>query len=136
MATLEEGPPAYIREVFSKRQGRNRTTDTRIFSPLLYQLSYLAFFHRSVVERLCSFAGGERAGIRPGRGPPVKDKKIPAMSAGILLNSLANSFALRSGLSNVCAGPVSLLSVHPVQTGSRSPMLSQPLRGLRVLRAR
>src|SRR5258706_5640262 len=25
-------------------QGRNRTTDTRIFSPLLYQLSYLAFW--------------------------------------------------------------------------------------------
>ena len=25
-------------------QGRNRTTDTRIFSPLLYQLSYLATF--------------------------------------------------------------------------------------------
>src|SRR3954463_15768957 len=24
-------------------QGRNRTSDTRIFSPLLYQLSYLAF---------------------------------------------------------------------------------------------
>ena len=23
-------------------QGRNRTTDTRIFNPLLYQLSYLA----------------------------------------------------------------------------------------------
>ena len=23
-------------------QGRNRTTDTRIFSPLLYRLSYLA----------------------------------------------------------------------------------------------
>ena len=26
----------------SGAQGRNRTTDTRIFSPLLYQLSYLA----------------------------------------------------------------------------------------------
>ena len=25
-------------------QGRNRTADTRIFSPLLYQLSYLAKF--------------------------------------------------------------------------------------------
>ena len=25
-------------------QGRNRTTDTRIFNPLLYQLSYLADF--------------------------------------------------------------------------------------------
>jgi len=25
-------------------QGRNRTTDTRIFSPLLYRLSYLGIF--------------------------------------------------------------------------------------------
>ena len=28
-------------------QGRNRTTDTRIFSPLLYRLSYLAFIFLS-----------------------------------------------------------------------------------------
>ncbi len=28
-------------------QGRNRTTDTRIFSPLLYQLSYLAIWGSS-----------------------------------------------------------------------------------------
>ncbi len=28
-------------------QGRNRTTDTRIFSPLLYQLSYLAAVSRA-----------------------------------------------------------------------------------------
>ena len=27
---------------FEHGQGRNRTADTRIFSPLLYQLSYLA----------------------------------------------------------------------------------------------
>jgi hypothetical protein len=27
-------------------QGRNRTTDTRIFSPLLYLLSYLALLSR------------------------------------------------------------------------------------------
>ena len=27
-------------------QGRNRTTDTRIFNPLLYQLSYLAIGSR------------------------------------------------------------------------------------------
>jgi hypothetical protein len=27
---------------FSGGQGQNRTADTRIFSPLLYQLSYLA----------------------------------------------------------------------------------------------
>ena len=40
-------------------QGRNRTTDTRIFSPLLYQLSYLA-------------AVGERVRIRPAEFGPVK----------------------------------------------------------------
>ena len=28
--------------LFVGGQGRNRTADTRIFSPLLYQLSYLA----------------------------------------------------------------------------------------------
>jgi hypothetical protein len=31
-------------------QGRNRTTDTRIFSPLLYQLSYLAVVNIRVSE--------------------------------------------------------------------------------------
>jgi hypothetical protein len=32
-------------------QGRNRTTDTRIFNPLLYQLSYLA---KNVIVSLAS----------------------------------------------------------------------------------
>jgi hypothetical protein len=40
-------------------QGQNRTADTRIFSPLLYQLSYLA-------------AGDGRARIRPARAGAVK----------------------------------------------------------------
>ena len=31
------------RFVLTGGQGQNRTADTRIFSPLLYQLSYLAF---------------------------------------------------------------------------------------------
>ena len=30
--------------------GRNRTADTRIFNPLLYRLSYRAFF----IQRMCS----------------------------------------------------------------------------------
>jgi hypothetical protein len=30
-------------ELLSGGLGRNRTTDTRIFNPLLYQLSYQAF---------------------------------------------------------------------------------------------
>jgi hypothetical protein len=29
-------------------QGQNRTADTRIFSPLLYQLSYLAAMNREI----------------------------------------------------------------------------------------
>ena len=31
-----------LEKCWSGGQGRNRTIDTRIFSPLLYQLSYLA----------------------------------------------------------------------------------------------
>ena len=31
-------------------QGRNRTADTRIFSPLLYQLSYLASGERRIKQ--------------------------------------------------------------------------------------
>ncbi len=34
-------------------QGRNRTTDTRIFSPLLYQLSYLAAGGRARIRPAC-----------------------------------------------------------------------------------
>jgi hypothetical protein len=45
-------------------QGRNRTTDTRIFSPLLYQLSYLA-------------AGGGRVLNRPGSRAV---KPLPSLS--------------------------------------------------------
>ncbi len=37
-------------------QGRNRTTDTRIFSPLLYQLSYLAVPARRLLDRSASTA--------------------------------------------------------------------------------
>ena len=52
------------KSVLSGGQGRNRTTDTRIFSPLLYQLSYLA-------------AVGERVRIRPAEFGPVKRQSRP-----------------------------------------------------------
>ena len=40
-------------------QGRNRTTDTRIFNPLLYQLSYLAFWWAAIRPvRACSVKAG------------------------------------------------------------------------------
>src|SRR5678815_3471550 len=35
-------------------QGRNRTTDTRIFSPLLYQLSYLATFQTTTITAIAN----------------------------------------------------------------------------------
>jgi len=37
--------------------GRNRTTDTRIFNPLLYQLSYQAVQSRAVYQRPCTPPG-------------------------------------------------------------------------------
>ena len=49
--------------VFDGGQGRNRTTDTRIFSPLLYQLSYLA-------------AGGGRVLDRPRDVPSSNDPHL------------------------------------------------------------
>ena len=45
-------------------QGRNRTTDTRIFSPLLYQLSYLANRGRTRIKAAgpCSVKADTPAG--------------------------------------------------------------------------
>src|SRR5687767_4506066 len=42
---------AYCKLLIVGGQGRNRTSDTRIFSPLLYQLSYLACRRRGRVPR-------------------------------------------------------------------------------------
>ena len=39
--------------------GRGRTGDTRIFSPLLYQLSY-----RGISSRYCSLMNGDQEGVR------------------------------------------------------------------------
>ena len=53
-------------------QGRNRTTDTRIFSPLLYRLSYLAIL--GLERGIKSFSGSQvnRFGlILVRRIPPV-----------------------------------------------------------------
>jgi hypothetical protein len=50
-------------------QGRNRTTDTRIFSPLLYQLSYLATLLQYIAELAAlKFArpSAQRFGFVPG----------------------------------------------------------------------
>ena len=59
--------------VFFGGQARNRTTDTRIFSPLLYQLSYLANEWRSipnrshVVKKLGNGSALVSSAARPGR---------------------------------------------------------------------
>ena len=58
-------------------QGRNRTTDTRIFSPLLYQLSYLAFLRRMAADAPPTYwRGGIKAaafgGVKLGEQVPVE----------------------------------------------------------------
>jgi hypothetical protein len=58
-------------ELESGGQGRNRTIDTRIFSPLLYQLSYLA-----TVGPSRSAGSSEGAGIRPEGPPAVKNAAL------------------------------------------------------------
>ena len=39
----------------SRAQSWNRTSDTRIFSPLLYQLSYLGILHNSSGDRIWTY---------------------------------------------------------------------------------
>src|SRR5210317_1756951 len=69
-------------------QGRNRTTDTRIFSPLLYQLSYLAN-RVAVREPLLQ----KRPGIRPARAVSVKApwafRRPPAMENSLRLQGVS-----------------------------------------------
>ena len=48
-------------------QGRNRTTDTRIFNPLLYRLSYLG-------ACLLLLVTSERTRIKAGQGKVVKGR--------------------------------------------------------------
>ena len=54
-----------VRLVWDGAQGRNRTTDTWIFSPLLYQLSYLGLLR---AEALKGTHQTEANGPHPGRG--------------------------------------------------------------------
>jgi hypothetical protein len=45
----------YLRALKNGGQTQNRTGDTRIFSPLLYRLSYLASFEKGGIK--CGLAG-------------------------------------------------------------------------------
>ena len=82
-------------------QGRNRTTDTRIFSPLLYQLSYLAVpkRHCCVPARPCSLAALKAADISIAPAPEQAD-------LWMRLGANPRSFrcAPRSSCRAVCAG--------------------------------
>ena len=45
----------------------NRTSDTRIFNPLLYQLSYRALEKRNYsIREMLAFRGNQGGGIGPG----------------------------------------------------------------------
>ena len=52
--------------------GRNRTTDTRIFNPLLYQLSYQANEVRNYTIKILAIFG--LPGQIPGAAPPQTAK--------------------------------------------------------------
>ncbi len=51
-------------------QGRNRTTDTAIFSRMLYQLSYLG-----TAVPACMTPGGAKAGCLPQRQAGIKTRR-------------------------------------------------------------
>ena|GEM_PF-1835859 len=57
-------PSAPLHQESNGGSGRNRTADTRIFSPLLYQLSYRAVFNYQLVPALHIEGNGGADGIR------------------------------------------------------------------------
>ena len=58
-------------------QGRNRTTDTAIFSRMLYQLSYLGLLRR-LASKLAPYRKGTAAclALAPSKKPPVQKSVI------------------------------------------------------------
>src|SRR5438034_10517629 len=88
-------------------QGQNRTADTRIFSPLLYQLSYLAEPPKLLStqqlpqaalcdQRLTSGHCGTNNGTRSSRSPNEKQvSHRPCVLAVIALRSVATGHAGR-----------------------------------------
>ena len=77
--------------VFLGGQGRNRTTDTRIFSPLLYQLSYLAAGLSRILNRCTPGPVKRRSGLKPlicaGSWHVRDGLRCPATSPGTLSSS-------------------------------------------------
>ncbi len=61
-------------------QGRNRTTDTRIFNPLLYQLSYLGMPSANRLVNAPAFGAGGYMESR--RGCPAAEPTPCGSSAG------------------------------------------------------
>src|SRR6266511_3908493 len=60
--TQNDGDSAVLTHCSASGQGQNRTADTRIFSPLLYQLSYLAE-GRETSSAPTTFASGSVNGL-------------------------------------------------------------------------
>jgi len=60
-------------------QGRDRTTDTRIFNPLLYQLSYLAILGLGVNTPVGAPFYGDRTAVRQAYPPRATHfpRKLP-----------------------------------------------------------
>ena len=68
-----------IAEVWDGAQGRNRTTDTVIFSHVLYQLSYLGI--PAEAERRAAYREGSRSLSSPSASDAAQPRPLPDSSA-------------------------------------------------------
>jgi hypothetical protein len=72
-------------------QGRNRTTDTRIFSPLLYQLSYLAAGWGRVLDRPARVSSSNAREV--GEAKPLISRQLRKLAPGIALRKASEERA-------------------------------------------
>ena len=87
-------------------QNRNRTSDTRIFSPLLYQLSYLGIHHISYCQ--CKLRGQD-LNLRPSGYEPdeLPDCSTPRQKLITFYQSYGNTNHTRynvNGMNSVVGG--------------------------------
>ena len=88
----EEAKDAHENREGSGGQGRNRTTDTRIFNPLLYRLSYLAVRTQ------------QRIPLRCARVRIIKEKSRATKEKGANLGALKDKLLSKEGDTTDAAG--------------------------------
>ena len=125
----ESSPEAVLLSKTSNAQSRNRTSDTRIFSPLLYQLSYLGILEISFEVNWAEVDSNHRSKLQQIYSlSPLATREsthIILTSQNDITNTVKNQ-ALFLQKSLRCGGRFPQSFFHPPQDTAFSPHYTVP----------